>query len=969
MNQARDVKPMKYTGKRKEEYDMYKGVFRRVRDIPIDVIAGLNSKEKRAVKAKEKREAEYERKRREEEARRLEEARRNEELKKEKRKKKREEQRLISDGVLVDKIFTDPEIFSIPGGVYVELVEALDKLVGKKDESVYYVIHVNGAIADQGVMKVKGGDTGAIYWNSIKPLFFAEGYDGESNYTGNVRLTIFDRDTAPGKKVLQRYRDGPVNCVLQPLIDMWSSMRDNSESEGSRVRFDQIVRKLQGYLPLYEKGVPENEMETIAKTISRCIVIKDKLNNEYAVYNKKSSKIVSFTNTRKDHLEIGEITRDGKFEKVSREKLDEIINEHKESGRYWEVANGNFESPDNIISAKGKWAVPNPDHEIYDAFNELTGVNNYGINAVKYADLNKFILEGRVINSAPVALCDEPDNIEGVAHVDLVQAYTLANKCKFYEGFMGHVYMYGKVPAVFGDETAYATKFLADKIGIFQVMILKNDVSKLRMLGIHAGKVYTLPTPEIKAFIEMGVKMRLIAGCFGSTFHFEYTPEMLVDRRYAIWAGKLGMDSDVDTYSFKCDDDEWASHLKATLGDSNVFYFKKAHVVVVKIARKSYKTRHHILAFITSYTRLNMIDILMKLEDDQLVKVVMDGLYFRGEIPDITLPYKDDKKKIQHKSFKDAWYLESEVDTSCWSNLNMEFDKKRIVLGGQGGSGKSYSVLANKTIVNPLYVVPTHVLGQKGRKVYGCNYTTINKLIGAKTKINGKDVIPRTYKEEKGEPSVIFIDELTMIEKSWIEKAIEMYPNSMIFIAGDIAMTKKGIMWFQTRNGHPGKFSPIWLGGGHKLIEYKNDMRSRDEGLKAMKLKIREKMVELFTDGGMIDALKLSKWASAEFNAVSFDDACKMFTPGDKWIAATHKTNERLLARGIVSGYLNKEHEIVDETDENAKKYGSFTTHSFQGQTIEYGKVFVPLDCFEHAMLYTAVSRCVSIDQVVIVRN
>ena len=70
--------------------------------------------------------------------------------------------------------------------------------------------------------------------------------------------------------------------------------------------------------------------------------------------------------------------------------------------------------------------------------------------------------------------------------------------------------------------------------------------------------------------MDSGIKFEIFAGCWGSTFTFEYTPEMLENRNYCTWAGKLGMDNEYNTYSFK-GDAEWASHLKHELGIDNVF--------------------------------------------------------------------------------------------------------------------------------------------------------------------------------------------------------------------------------------------------------------------------------------------------------------------------------------------------------------------------------------------------------------
>ena len=75
-----------------------------------------------------------------------------------------------------------------------------------------------------------------------------------------------------------------------------------------------------------------------------------------------------------------------------------------------------------------------------------------------------------------------------------------------------------------------------------------------------------------------------------------------------------------------------------------------------------------------------------------------------------------------------------------------------------------------------------------------------------------------------------------------------------------------------------------------------------------------------------------------------------------------------LLNLNVVSGGLTKDKEIVRSDMDGIESRGSFTIHSFQGLTINEGKVFISLnDCFEYAMLYTAVSRCVHFSQIVLV--
>jgi hypothetical protein len=592
--------------------------------------------------------------------------------------------------------------------------------------------------------------------------------------------------------------------------------------------------------------------------------------------------------------------------------------------------------------------VYNEDHELFKEFSNSLGINNYSIDAVKYDDLNSFLKESRLINSAPTPLCDNPNDIDDVNHIDIEKAYTQHKHSKYYKGFLGHIQQWRKLP--FDTNTK---EFLTNHLGVFQFIVLSNKDSLLTKLGITVGKTYTLPSPEIMYFIEeCGLSVRLIAGAWGSSFDIEYTPEMLTNRRYCIWAGKLGMDKNIDVYTFK-GNREWASHLKSVLGDENVMYFKEEELVIVKIAKKSYYTTHHILAFITSYTRLNMFEIMRKI-DGELVKVILDGIYFRGELPDVDIPHKQNKDKIRHIGFRDAWYFPSEVNTKGWSAYNKDLDGS-CVLAGAGGTGKSYSVLTDKGIMNPLYVVPSHLLGRKCREQYGCNYTTINKLIGMEC---------RPYKEMHREPGVVFIDELTMIQKDWIEKAIEMHPNTMFYIAGDIDNKQ----WYQCRNGHPGEFSQIWIPGKEwRYVYYTNDMRSKDNQLKEFKSDIRRVMKEIFTDGNQMDAIRMNQYVKKNYKTVPFEEAAAMFQPGDYWIAGTHKTNDKLLQKNIVSGYINKNKEIVQENEAGAIKRGAFTTHSFQGLTIDTERVFISLDFFEYAMLYTSISRVRNFNQIVLV--
>ena len=129
-------------------------------------------------------------------------------------------------------------------------------------------------------------------------------------------------------------------------------------------------------------------------------------------------------------------------------------------------------------------------------------------------------------------------------------------------------------------------------------------------------------------------------------------------------------------------------------------------------------------------------------------------------------------------------------------------------------------------------------------------------------------------------------------------------------------------------------------------------------------------MKRVFTDGGTTNTIRMNMYIKSVCKTVPFADAVKLFVKGDVWIAGTKKTNEKLLEAGIVSGYASKKDKSIvteGDMDESYDKRGSFTTHSFQGLTLETERVFISLDFFEYAMLYTSISRVCKFSQLVIV--
>jgi hypothetical protein len=306
-----------------------------------------------------------------------------------------------------------------------------------------------------------------------------------------------------------------------------------------------------------------------------------------------------------------------------------------------------------------------------------------------------------------------------------------------------------------------------------------------------------------------------------------------------------------------------------------------------------------------------------------------------------------------------------------------------VFLQGQGGSGKSHFVFNNKCYNKDLlYIVPTRALGIQKKTECGVKWTSIQKFVGEEyVKADGKVLKCRSWKEETCRtPAIAFIDELTMMSAKMVEKAIAMYPNTLFILAGDI----EGKQWFQCRNGDGKNFCELFDVSDWKTIKFESDWRAKGcDELVAFKKALRVQMREWVGEGGRRDAEFIESWVRKQVKAVSFEDAVMtaMFDDGYVWIDPLRETSDKLLKYGVCSGYRCKyegkdkdgvfrtKGEILSYDAGNiTEKKGSITTHSIQGQTISKGKIFISLKgSFEYAMIYTAVSRAVSMDQLVFV--
>jgi hypothetical protein len=977
---------MKYTGVRQEQYESLKASRRSItKETYEQAIKDLNRKEKAAQKVAAKREAEREKR---EIARILAEiaaeeakAAARKEKQKAAAKARREKKKQAKEDA---RVFGR---FKIDVGTTVDSPEVVE-ISKAANGSFEAVVKVNGVV--RRISNFEFGTESASIRHTVmrQKFYFWEGSAGESIFesteenkdlkpSDTIEILLRRRtEKLSGKRIkTQAFAEGERNCVAEPLAKIWDKAAEVAITKGSANKetirkCQQRARACRAYGLQYPDGIPEGEaMEEMARIARRRVIVHDVMSGEYSTYNEKCPKIARFTNTREGHLDVGHISFDEKPEIVTAERLQEIIEEHGTTHYMFEGRNGKETA---IRSARGCWAVSNPLFEMYKRQNELNNIQLFGLDAVRHPKPNKWLQASNIIQSTCVLIGED---VPVYGHIDLKHAYTQHPLVpeRYRRGFPGMVQQWRKLDKELVPAVANPKKFVEDHFGIYRFRVLENTDPLMVRLGLLSNHI--LPGPELLYYLDHGLKVELLSGVFASSFDVTYIPELMDAKEYALWAGCLSHDKPTKQYHFK-GTRQWAEHLAGLFGESNVWY-ADGRITLLRPKAMNH-TKHHILSFITGYLRINTLEAMRKIGIENVIGVQMDGIFHKD--CSFEMPAGFRVKEYKEPTFNEAskWFSDrSDVDDSTWSLLRDERLLSHCVLAGQGGAGKTYSLLKpDEGMDSPwndiLYVVPQHDLGQDKRTEFGVNYATYCSTAGLEVK--GKKT--QSLAEKGRQPAVMPMDEGTMISANAIEKIRKLYPHTLLFFIADIEVLPDGrFMWFQCRNGRPGVFSEIWQPPADwGWITYTTDYRSKDEQLKALKLWLRDRMRANFTDGGPKDsrAIMMDILLNNDLKVLPRKQAVPLFVPGDTWIAGTNEKSSLLLREGIVSGWVSRNgfdrgsKSFVEV--EGWEKRGSFTTHSFQGQTVKKGKLFVSInDAFEHAMIYTAISRATSYDQIVLV--
>ena len=861
---------------------------------------------------------------------------------------------------------------------------------------------------------------GDIILDVNEDLSFKKGlYKGMSNWWKNQGFKLFQVtssimifDTNPNGKVLvyeekkvvksavkvaQYFKEGEKNCLLYPVLNWIDDVIDNCKTKKTAQNYMSIKNKVNKLIESEtERGVFEEKLQDIADNLQVSFTIEKPLCDIkfiQALSNKKALKHFKYINTRFNHVELGKIENNyvytNNYNIVDRKTLLEMKNELISKNIHFNYKK-DLHNISSITTLEGTYHLSNEFNEYTNQFEIDTGLINCKIDDVDDKELSLFVKNGTHYNST-IDFKDVNDykrNLKILNHADMEKAYIKYKLSKYYEGFLGKI-----------------TDFRpTDKIvntGLYRIENLKFPKGLLReynnkMKMYRSNNIYT--SADLRFLSDKGATFDITCGAWGiEALDFDMDTEEF-NRKYdgvkgyAKYIGKCDshrINKKYYTYSYNERDAENIAN--NTTGEVT----KVENEICVSYEKKHNYHLGHITAFITAYQRLNVLEQLFSMDINSIVRVCVDGIYYLG----------DEVKYLNAFRFKDDKTLENWGDKFYISNLskntreNYYADTRehyaKQLFKGAGGNGKTHFNLLDQGLVKPLYVAPSWKLATKKRNDYETDSNVWYYIV-----TNDIEEISKIKRFH----NVLIIDEVSMMTEVMKHNIFTNFSDMKLIFCGDIGFQappfnnledksklelidlRKKLQNAKTDNEkdiilswiyyHTNKITEMDETGFDNIIEMKENFRFKCNKLKSLIGEIR-KFISLGVHSKIINEYILEQLSN---RIVNNDYVKNNYKINDMILCRSHETKDIYTE---MFKHLNKwsilentrEHKngdiIISDEKPNCKCEirHAYTVHSIQGETAEHN-LYINMDnYFDSRILYTAISRAKTLDQIYLVKN
>ena len=573
-----------------------------------------------------------------------------------------------------------------------------------------------------------------------------------------------------GKKLLQAFKLGVTNCLFKPMIE-WCDMKEESaKTKKTAYKYSGMRKKLIKDEVLYrESGVSEEDINIISNKYQINIEVNTPFQKTFIICksDKKALTTFKFINTRVDHVEHNKIVN-LEPEIVSQDEINQIKKSlHGDYHTYTKNSGG----VSSISTADATYKKDNEYNNYIREFEEKCGFKYYYLDDMVDVEVSQFVRQGVHFNETIdfKDIENAKNNEKKYNHIDMVKAYSNFKMCKYYKGFVGKITDYRK------------TNEIVD-IGYYRIenIRFKNANPRLKqyndVMKIYNDNVY--PSPELVFLIANGVEFDIIEGCWGKSFNFEFDENMLNTKDndikyYCKYVGNMFYYSEYNSFFMNCDE-KLAKHITYSSQYDMVSFNQEEHEVKVSYKKQHNNHLSHVCGFITSYMRMNVMEQLLSIEVNDVIRVCVDGIYLYGDYK--TLNCFRDKPELIKQNEPSESYISNNICEIEKCETPYRPHHLKELHKGVGGSGKTHLNIYDKGLIRKLFVAPSWKLSRSKNIECGIKNQVWANLIS-------DDPEKTNYINENF--NVLIIDEISMMSDEIKKKIFYLYPSMKIIMCGD----------------------------------------------------------------------------------------------------------------------------------------------------------------------------------------
>jgi hypothetical protein len=773
--------------------------------------------------------------------------------------------------------------------------------------------------------------------------------------------------------IKQNFKEHSIsNCLLEPIKEWAINCKNNAESKSTYYRYKKIEEKLINYIDKYlENGVPQDDINEICNELQIDINVALPLQKNKKLLecksNKKPLKCFEFINTKFNHIDLDEVLLENNIiTTIDNKNIDEkfLRNFKKELNlnQKFYIYKMNDNKITSLITNKGHYRINDEYNDYVLEFEKETGLSYCKICDIEDFELSKFVRDSCHYNTAINFINKIDDNINKIGHIDMKKAYTSFKSCNYYNGFLGKITDFRKTNKIMG-------------IGLYQIdnIDFSNCEDKLKKillkLNIYHNK-YIYTSPELQFLEDNKINFDIISGAWGhSPLYFEFNKDMIEKKTnedipyYCKWCGFINSQFLNKSYFLNSSYD-YNSILKK-YGDEydGITYLENNQETLITIKKKNNYHLSHINSFITSYTRLNIIEQLLEIDYNDLIRINVDCIYYNSN-KEIKL-----KNVFRHKEFKDCQLnddsnslipLFEEINNYNYSNIEIDGNYKTKINLGCGGSGKTTKELRDDGLVKKIFCPPSWKLARNKEKEENVSVSVWYYITTKDPEIRNK--ILKKY-------NVLIIDEVSMMTEEIKNFILKEFNLCKIIFCGDLGYQLPPI-----------KDKEMTIEGIEKIEYFNNNYRCKCPKLLILLNKCRE----MINDKKKLNYINnyIINYFKEEKKIINSEELKKIYDLNDMILSGTNEIKDKYteIFKGnfemkklyITSNNRQYSNGEIIITNENPKGVSSeerycYTTHSIQGETA-YDKIFIDINkMFDERMFYTALSRAMYLEQIFLI--